>query len=522
MARRAPPRRESKTPRPVPEGGLRPADRVAMGSKRRWRELLRAPPALILALLVHLGLLLTARELLFNGDALPEDDGRSVSAQLEPEAERFVPEPPPPPPELEPPPPLDDVDAAEAPAVASADPLDAPPTLTSLGLGARGLGGGGGGGGARAGAGGAELPLGIAADDAFADFVGDLRKRGLDVVFVVDATGSMQRFLDRAREVLDDIATDLESVVPSLRLGFVAYRDLADDWVTLHAPLDADRYRVANVLLDLRASGGRRKSADLPEAVEEGLRVAVEELDWRKGARRVILLVGDAPYHAEDRSAALGQVRSFARDPQSVVNTLHIRSGGGAVTSNELATAEAFGRIVQSGGGVAFEWDPEDAAAGDRLRSQVREATFGREWMDEIEALLKARGPDPRAAVVRRHLTRKDRRWFARRLLDETLHPLVVKGCAALLDRSLGQACLARLAAPSALPGLRSAVLYALKTAIPELRGMSVEIEQPLDRSSEIYRRIERAVGKLPLAPPGQRAQAEAGVVKPPPAPPPR
>jgi len=136
----------------------------------------------------------------------------------------------------------------------------------------------------------------------------------------------------------------------------------------------------------------------------------------------------------------------------------------------------------------------------------VRQATFGREWMDEIDALLAARGPDPRAAAVQRHAQRGDRKWLARRLFDETVHPLVVDACVKLLDRSLGEHCLARLAARGSSTTQRNAILYIFKTAIPALRGAVVDVERPLEKSGEPYRLIQRAVADLKLAPPGKRA----------------
>ncbi|GJM21089.1 MAG: hypothetical protein DHS20C15_10040 [Planctomycetota bacterium] len=498
------------TPSPRPVRALRPADRLGMRRKLALRDIRRAPTSLVVAALLHLGLFWAVREYWPPPEVVPEPVKRSVEASFDAPLDDLAELTPPKPPEPE----VAPTESNPEPTLSDITDPEPPSQLAALGFGAGSRGRGGRGGGASRG-GSHELDPSevVAPGDPFAEFVSDLRMRGLDVVFVVDSTGSMQRFIDRAREVIDDVANDLSAVVPSLRLGLVAYRDLADDWVTRSSPLDADRYQLANFLIDLRASGGRRISADLPEAVEEGLRVATDELDWRKGARRVILLVGDAPYHEEDRAKALNAVRSFARDPQSVVNSLLIRADSGDLTSNELATREAFGRLVQAGGGVSFELIATRRDSGEELRQQVIEATFGREWKSAIDALLALRGPDRRTDTVERYLRKRDTRWFLRRLRDDPIHSLVVEGAAALMDRRLGEGCLALLRDATVSPAHRRAALYVLKRALPAARGVQPDLSLPLAADAPELLRLTAAVGALPPVKPAGRAAA-------PPAPP--
>jgi len=483
-----------------------------MAKRLRLRDIRRAPSSLVVAVLLHLALFWAIREYWPAPEPAPEETLRSVEASFDAPVDEQRVEPPAPP---EPEQPPEQVDPEPMLSEAAPDDEPTPPSqLAAIGLGGGSNRRGGGGGGFRAGGAGELDPADVvAAGDPFAAFVNDLRERGLDVVFVVDATGSMQRFIDRAREVIDDVANDLSAVVPDVRLGIVAYRDLADDWVTRSSPLDGDRFLLANFLIDLRASGGRRVSADLPEAVEEGLRVAVDELAWRQGARRVILLVGDAPYHEEDRSKVLNTVRSFARDPQSVLNSLLIRSDDGEPSKNELATREAFERLVQAGGGDSFELIAERRDSGAALREQVLEATFGREWKQSIDALLALRGPDRRAESVERQLRKRNTAWFARRLRDDSIHSLVVEGAAVLMDRALGEACLALLVDPALDAAHRRAALYVLKRALPAARGVSPELSAPLTPDDPDLRRLRSVVESLqPVKP--------AGGFAPPPAPP--
>ena len=56
----------------------------------------------------------------------------------------------------------------------------------------------------------------------------------IDVVFVLDTTGSMGGLIQAAREKIWSIATTMASAqsAPEIRMGLVAYRDRGDAYVT--------------------------------------------------------------------------------------------------------------------------------------------------------------------------------------------------------------------------------------------------------------------------------------------------
>src|SRR5579885_3387789 len=159
---------------------------------------------------------------------------------------------------------------------------------------ARPLGGGGGGIGWSLGAG-------------FGRYVGGLRKVGLDVALVVDATGSMQNVIDDLKHHLDDLADTLQRLVPTARIGVVAYRDRdqdqvataprrSEDFLVKWTDLTFSAKKVRTFLDGLVAEGG----GDWPEAVKDGLDCAMHKLKWRRDAKKVIVLVGGSPPHAQD------------------------------------------------------------------------------------------------------------------------------------------------------------------------------------------------------------------------------
>ncbi len=124
---------------------------------------------------------------------------------------------------------------------------------------------------------------------------------GLDLVFLLDATGSMGDEIDRIKATVDTIATRIQQLPGSSapRLGLVAFRDHGDDYVTRSWDFTADVARFQANLAGVQAGGG----GDTPESVNAGLHDAIHLPGWADdttGRRlRMIVLVGDAPPHLD-------------------------------------------------------------------------------------------------------------------------------------------------------------------------------------------------------------------------------
>lgn len=515
-ARRDAPRGEGVPPTPgvgPPPPAARPSrgvvtrardDLERLRRRQRLRAWVRSLPFLIAATLLHLAVALW----LYFQVVLPfvEEKDRLLRAEVLHEHVDVLEEPPPEVP-LEPPPepdvlvPLEDV-----PAAAEAAPEVLGPGASYGGPGGDGTASHVGIVGVRPGEFGA-----LGGGTPFERFVDDVRARGLDVVFVVDATGSMQRFIERVRAAVGSILSDLSEVVPSVRLGLVAYRDLGDPWITQSVDLTDDRFSVHNFLLDLDASGGRRATPDFEEAVEVGLALAADSLSWRPEGRRVIILMGDAPYHDEDRGAALTTVREFARDVHSVVNTIYVGGDASTRTENQVRARDAFALIARTGGGASFEFAAEDPAADQLLRERVLQATFGPEWQRDVTRFLERAPQDPRQRSVQRHVDAGNRKWLVRRLSDDEIHPAVVDGVIALFDPMLARVCYDLLADESRPRAVRSAGLYVLKRAMDSVAGLPLDMGRPLAEQPEILAAIRRRVEDFAPTRP-------QGVVAPPPA----
>lgn len=121
--------------------------------------------------------------------------------------------------------------------------------------------------------------------------------RKLDLMLVIDTTGSMG---DEIRYLQSELAAIIDGVKArhpqlDLRLGFVFYRDLGDDYVTSTVPLSADIAAGQAALKQQGASGG----GDYPEAMDQALIRAAGQA-WRADAAKTMLLVADAPPHDQN------------------------------------------------------------------------------------------------------------------------------------------------------------------------------------------------------------------------------
>jgi Mg-chelatase subunit ChlD len=194
----------------------------------------------------------------------------------------------------------------------------------------------------------------------------------VDVVFVLDTTGSMSGLIQTAKDKIWSIASTMASAqpTPEIRIGLVGYRDRGDAYVTRVVDLDADLDSVYAALMDFQAGGG----GDTPESVNAALHDAVNNMSWsqRDQAYQVIFLVGDAPPHMDYNETRYPEIIATAREKGIVINT--IQCGELASTIDPWTTIASLGggnffQVEQGGGAVAIEtpFDTEIATLSARL-----------------------------------------------------------------------------------------------------------------------------------------------------------
>jgi Mg-chelatase subunit ChlD len=180
----------------------------------------------------------------------------------------------------------------------------------------------------------------------------------LDVVFVLDTTGSMGGEIGEAQQRLRELAAALATsrAGERLRFGVVAFRDRGDDYVTKTSALTAEIGMTDAFLAGLSAGGG----GDNPESVLAALAVALRDMRWDPAltTERRIVLVGDAPAHLDyPDEATPEQIIEQARREHVVIDAIGCRSlppEGVALFRRLAYTTEGsyqhIGRVVRPDG----------------------------------------------------------------------------------------------------------------------------------------------------------------------------
>jgi Mg-chelatase subunit ChlD len=186
----------------------------------------------------------------------------------------------------------------------------------------------------------------------------------VEVVFVLDTTGSMGGLISAAKEKIWSIASTLAQAqqVPQISMGLVAYRDRGDAYVTQVVDLNKDLDSMYAKLMDFQADGG----GDGPEDVNAALDAAISGMSWSQNADtyKVVFLVGDAPPHMDYQAAKrYPEIVAAAAAKGIIVNTIQCGAMTETVAPWQHIAALGRGRyftVEQAGSAVAIE-TPFDA-----------------------------------------------------------------------------------------------------------------------------------------------------------------
>ncbi len=189
----------------------------------------------------------------------------------------------------------------------------------------------------------------------------------IEVVFVLDTTGSMGGLIEGAKGKIWSIANTLAQTqpAPEIRMGLIGFRDRGDAYVTTVTQLTSDLDTMYSRLMQFRAQGG----GDTPESVNQALAEAVSNIQWSNGGDvyRVIYLVGDSPPHMDyqnDVKFHASCAKAVRKD--IIINT--IQCGNNSSTTGiwrriaRLGHGQYF-RTQQSGGAVSYSTPYDDDLA---------------------------------------------------------------------------------------------------------------------------------------------------------------
>ncbi len=180
----------------------------------------------------------------------------------------------------------------------------------------------------------------------------------IEIVFVLDTTGSMAQLVEGAKQKIWSIANVVTQAKPrpQILIGLVAFRDRGDRYVTQITALTEDLDHMYSELMKLEADGG----GDEPESVNQALDEALRKCQWSSGeddvapTLQIVYLVGDSPAHMDyPDDVKHEQSCRLAKEKGIIINT--IQCGTNSRTTpmwKEIAKGAGgeFFQIAQSGG----------------------------------------------------------------------------------------------------------------------------------------------------------------------------
>ena len=169
----------------------------------------------------------------------------------------------------------------------------------------------------------------------------------LDLMFVVDTTGSMGDELEYLKAELGDVVRRVasESDVASIRTSVNFYRDEQDEYVVRYFGFKDDIDEAVQNISQQSANGG----GDYEEAVHTALDNAINAHAWDADSVKLMFLVLDAPPHQQaDIIASLGE--SIEKAASMGIHIIPVMASGTDTTCEVLFRSIA----ILTGGTYAF------------------------------------------------------------------------------------------------------------------------------------------------------------------------
>jgi len=239
----------------------------------------------------------------------------------------------------------------------------------------------------------------------FRGYIGELRHKGLDVALVIDGTGSMEFVIADVKQRMGALVTAVHRLVPIARVGIVVYGGKGEP-IEIQ-PLTLSPPKLQTFLDRIRAKDG----GEWEENVVGGIGTAVDKMDWKPYAKKVIVLVGDSPPEKGDFPRIAELLRRFRAvngvfnviDPtelehqrfeQEFEKRVHGVSPGRQKTesANSHASLPAFYRetqlayeiLTREGGG-----EMGSLAANEQINQEVMMLAFGSRWRDILATFAR-------------------------------------------------------------------------------------------------------------------------------------
>ena len=168
----------------------------------------------------------------------------------------------------------------------------------------------------------------------------------LDLVFVVDTTGSMSDDIDRVKNDMNNYVDKLEEIGADYRVAIVDYRDFPERASSYDYPYNvaldfsSDRSAINSAIYGLSLGNG----GDTPETIYSALIDGLDELSWRTGSGKAAIVMGDAP--ALDPEPYTGYTLEIVKNKLLYNNIGATGVGGSTLASSAISRAGSRSAIT--------------------------------------------------------------------------------------------------------------------------------------------------------------------------------
>ena len=191
----------------------------------------------------------------------------------------------------------------------------------------------------------------------------EAKRDRLELMFVMDTTGSMSDELEYIKSEIQDVIGRVKSAntETDIYVALLFYRDIGDEYITRYFDFSTDIDKQQSKIATQRADGG----GDYPEAVDAALNEAVSKQWSNDSTTRLIIHVLDAPPHDEPQN-----MQTFAASvydaAEKGIRLIPVASSGVDEMTEYLLRSEA----MLTGGTYVFLTD-DSGIGGDHLEPKT-------------------------------------------------------------------------------------------------------------------------------------------------------
>jgi len=183
----------------------------------------------------------------------------------------------------------------------------------------------------------------------------------LDVLFMVDATASMDDEINYLKAELQDIIGKIKSGNNelNLRTGSLFYRCPGNSYVTKRSPFTSDLSKTTDFIKEQNSGEGG------VESVEIALEEAVNEFDWRANATRLLFIVLDEP-PGNDKAVIEKLHNAVSKAAEKGIRIIPLVASGGTDTYFTQKSMEYLMRAMALATNGSYAFITDHSGVGDK------------------------------------------------------------------------------------------------------------------------------------------------------------